>query len=152
MNIVAVVFGNYTQHDGFSWGEKPYFYLNMIEATTGTVALVHNGSNYGVVRVVRVINPLEHPDVVQRVNKPLLAAIQYDHSVIKEAERKLDDFRKATVDHRIDAAINEALGIDRPSQPTLEHQKAIQPEPRFVGKAERVRPSADKDLDDEIPL
>jgi hypothetical protein len=110
MQIVAVVFCSFDERSLLlKPGEAPYFYVDMVGASEGDYALVHNGKAFGIVQVVRRIDPATSPVAVQYVTKPLLCRVFYDPEVNKEASKKLAEFQFRTSNLRIQQAIDEKL-------------------------------------------
>lgn len=111
LQIVAVVFcGFHAPTMQLRMQEKPYFYLDTIGLNKGDYALVHNGSEFAVVKVVRVFEQDESV-AVQYVSKPILAPIKYDPELVKGAAEKLTRFKEQTVELRIENEINKQLGM-----------------------------------------
>lgn len=114
IQVVAVVFKDLDQRNmTFKRStEKPYFYLDLFGATVGEHYLVHNGQNFSIVEVMRVITTSD--DIaVSRVTKPLLAHVIYDSGKIAPAASLLEEYKTKTEDSRIQRAINEQLDSTR---------------------------------------
>lgn len=111
MQIVAVVFCSLDKDNRLIIQEKPYFYLDMLQSVKGDYAFVHNGDDFGIVRVMRVLSATDAV-AVRYVTKPLLGKVVYDHSLISEASEKLVNYKEATTDLRIEDAINKKLDED----------------------------------------
>lgn len=108
MQIVAVVFCSIDKDNRLFVQETPYFYLDMLGCVKGDLAFVHNGDNFGIVRVARVLSATDAV-AVRYVTKPLLGKVMYEYDVIADASVKLKDYKEATTEHRIEAAIDEKL-------------------------------------------
>lgn len=125
IQIAACVFCKLnSQTNELTMGEKPYFYLDLFNMSVGDYALVHNGTEFGVIRVARVLLATD-PVAVQFVTKPLLARITYDVDSINEASKRLVVFKESTTDHRIQAAIDKALDNDPPVRKKSDREKII---------------------------
>ena len=144
MQIVAVVFGNFDyQTNEITYGEKPYFYLDLIGLAVNDHGLVHS-DKWGIVQVKRVLLP-EEGNALGYVTKPIMAKVTLNHEMIKNASTRIKEFANRTVDQRIQQAIDEKLYPPNTrvvaAQQRLEAKKPVMP-PSFVSK----------DIDDEIPF
>lgn len=113
--FVAVVFGNmgarYTA--GLSWEERPYFYLDPYMTKVGDLVFIHNGSNFGLARVVRVLDA--HDVAAQQiVTKPILGRVEYSPELLATCDAKLVKIREITSDTRVQDAIDKALEKGKP--------------------------------------
>lgn len=112
INIAAVVFMNMQTNSTVKLkkpGETPYFYLNIIDAKVDDLCLVHNGDNFGLVKVVRIIE-VKEVAAVNKTGKPLLAVINYDQELLETAADKLKEYKDRTVNERVQAQIDSELG------------------------------------------
>lgn len=110
LQIVAVVYCNFVPaNSSLKMKEEPYFYLDTIGLVNGEYGLVHNGNEYGIVRVVRVFNKDESV-AVPFVKKPILAKVLYDHELIRDAAARLEEYADRTFELRVEERIDKILG------------------------------------------
>lgn len=114
LQIVAVIFKSWNQATmNFKRAnEKPYFYLDVLGAKVGDYALVHNGNEFSVVEVMRVINVTD-PVAISRVTKPLLALFIYYPELVGPSAQKLEEYKAKTEDARIQRDIDDVLDSER---------------------------------------
>lgn len=118
VQIVAVVFCHLDKiTHSLVIQEKPYFYLDTHQCNVGDYALVHNGENFGVVRVMRLL-PTTDAVAVSRITKPILCRIEYDAVSLRDISVLLEEYKRNTTDQRIqkviDRELDETLYLRRP--------------------------------------
>jgi len=90
--------------------EKPYYYLDVHGLKVGDLAFVHNGEHFGLVEVMRLIPPRD-ATALARVNKPILAKVEWNAGLLEEAAERLKNFRDHTADQRVALQIDRDLGL-----------------------------------------
>lgn len=112
IDIAACVFVNMSSNSSVRLGkpkEQPYYYLNIIGAQTNDLALVHNGDNFALCKIVRLIDKSESL-ILNKVVKPLLTVVHYDQELLNTASDKLKEFREITTDARVMQQIDIDMG------------------------------------------
>lgn len=112
LQLVAVVFCDLDQKTmELKLQEKPYFYLDVLGCVKGDIAIVHNGTDFGVVTIVRVLKDEERTNALNYVKKPILARVLYNPDDVKHVKSKLAEFSNETKELRIEENIKKELGL-----------------------------------------
>ena len=131
VQIVAVTFVKLGSNYKLRFEEtKPYFYLDALHLSVGDLALAHNGSEFAVVRVARIIDTSEAA-AAEKVTKPLLCRVDYDEALISDCRKRIDEFKDKAIDSMIQHNIDVELGkvYDNGGKPILKgrHRLTLNP-------------------------
>jgi len=92
--------------------KRPYFYHNLILATRDDIAVVHNGSDFGIVKVIDLI-PNTNDNAVIKTSKPLLGLFIYNQDAYQSGKHHIAKLREQAEHLEVTELIRKELETRR---------------------------------------
>lgn len=110
VRVAACIFmrWNSTTHSLEPSSEKPYFYLDPYDLAVGSFALIHNGRDFGVVKVMQKL-PYDNNRVAEKVTRSLLCQLDINTPLLLHAARRIEARNESLREARINARVQREL-------------------------------------------